>query len=438
MGIINEIRQKQFSKNVSILASGTIIVQIISFLLSPVLSRLYTPEDYGLFAVFTSIISILTVMCCLRYELAIVLPKSDSEALSLLRLCIYLISILSFLVLVIVLIFKGYIAELLGTATIENWLFLIAPVLFLTGSVQALTYWFNRKKEYKIISGSRVSQSSVNSTSSLILGLLKYNSFGLIISSAISQLLPAVFLYKKSDVRIFNTNKNESNIPKLRSISLKYKEFPLFNLPSAFFDTLSVNSLIFILTYLFSESVTGSYSFALRILSIPGIVIGASIGQVFYQKISEAFYNKQKITELIFKSWKVLFLLSIIPVLILFFFGEDIFSFVFGTKWTEAGVIAKYLCILTMFTFISSPTSSAMIILKKQKEAMILNIFAFIYRPLSIVAGFYLGNFILGIALYVIFEIIQIITYNTIMIKASKKADLEFSSENVNGNNNNN
>lgn len=436
MGMINEIRQKQFSKNVSILASGTIIVQIISFLLSPVLSRLYSPEDYGLFAVFTSIISILTVICCLRYELAIVIPKSDAEAISILRLCIYLISILSFLVLVTVLIFKGYIAELLDIAKIENWLFLIAPVLFLTGSVQTLTYWFNRKKEYRIISGSRVYQSSVNSSFSLILGLLKYNSFGLIISSAISQLLPAVFLYKKSGVKIFKADNRDSLIPELRSTSVKYKEFPLFNLPGAFFDTLSVNSLIFILTYLFSESVTGSYSFALRILSIPGIVIGASIGQVFYQKISEAFYNKQKITELIFKSWKVLFLLSIIPVLTLFIFGEDLFRFVFGEKWAEAGLIAKYLSILTMFTFISSPTSSAMIILKKQKEAMILNIFAFIYRPLSIVAGFYMGNFIYGITLYVVFEIIQIITYNTIMIKASKKADLEFSSEKANGNDN--
>ena len=436
MGIINEIRQKQFSKNVSILASGTIIVQIISFLLSPVLSRLYSPEDYGLFAVFTSIISILTVICCLRYELAIVIPKSDAEAISILRLCIYLISILSLFVLVTVLIFKGYIAELLDIAKIENWLFLIAPVLFLTGSVQTLTYWFNRKKEYRIISGSRVYQSSVNSSFSLILGLLKYNSFGLIISSAISQLLPAVFLYKKSGVKIFKADNKDSLIPELRSTSVKYKEFPLFNLPGAFFDTLSVNSLIFILTYLFSESVTGSYSFALRILSIPGIVIGASIGQVFYQKISEAFYNKQKITELIFKSWKVLFLLSIIPVLTLFIFGEDLFRFVFGEKWAEAGLIAKYLSILTMFTFISSPTSSAMIILKKQKEAMILNIFAFIYRPLSIVAGFYMGNFIYGITLYVVFEIIQIITYNTIMIKASKKADLEFSSEKANGNDN--
>ncbi|MBS1518428.1 MAG: oligosaccharide flippase family protein [Bacteroidetes bacterium] len=427
MGIINEIRQRQFSKNVSILASGTIVVQIISFLLSPVLSRLYTPEDYGLFAVFTSIISVLTVVCCLRYELAIVIPKTDEEAVSILKLCIFIISLLSLIVFILILFFKGFIAVILGNTKIENWLLLVAPVLFLTGSVQALTYWFNRKKEYKIISGSRIYQSSVNSSSSLLLGLLKLNSFGLIVSSAVSQLLPAIFLYKKSGVKVFNFKNLIPQLPGLKETSHKYREFPYFNLPGAFFDTLSVNSVIFILSNLFSETVTGSYSFAIRILSVPGIVLGASVGQVFYQKISEAYYSNEKITDLIFKSWKVLFLMSIIPSMIIFFFGEDIFRIVFGVKWTEAGTIAKYLSLLTLFTFVSSPTSSAMIILKKQKEAMVLNIFAFIYRPLSLVAGYYLGNFLYGIILYIFFEIIQILTYNFIMIRAAKKADMEFS-----------
>jgi O-antigen/teichoic acid export membrane protein len=101
-------------------------------------------------------------------------------------------------------------------------------------------------------------------------------------------------------------------------------------------DTFSINSIVLLLSYFFSDAVTGAYSFSLRILSIPTIVIGASIGQVFFQKISEAYGNEEKITGMIVKTWKVLFMIGILPTLILFFFGEDLFKFVFGDKWAEA------------------------------------------------------------------------------------------------------
>lgn len=418
--IPEKIRQSQFAKNVSVLATGTIIVQAISTLLSPVLSRLYTPIDYGLFAVFASCVNVLIVISCFRYEFAILIPKRNSEAVSILKLCIFVVGILSFLILVITVIFNSEIASLLGNENLSFWLYFISPVIFAAGIIQAFNCWFNRNQNYKIISGIRVLQSSFTSGFSLFFGFLKMNSFGLILSFLISQLVSSIYLLSKSSLKFKNVS---FNFDELKAAARKYMEFPLYNLPSALIDTVSLNSIIFLLNHFFNDAVTGSYAFSLRLLSIPGVVIGASVGQVFFQKISEAYNNKTEITASIFKTWKSLFLIGIVPTFIIFFAGEELFTFVFGNNWAEAGRISSYLCLLTFISFISSPTSSAMLVLRKQKTILALNIAAFIYRPLSLMYGYWTNNFMNGIILYVIFEVCQIFIYNYIMIKEAREVD---------------
>ncbi|MEP7145543.1 MAG: oligosaccharide flippase family protein [bacterium] len=421
-GIIENIRGSEYVRNVSVLASGTIIVQVISTLISPVLSRLYTPDDYGTLALFTSCISVLTVIGSFRYELAILIPKKYFEAELIFKLSLVITFLVSIVVLLVTTAFNQNITAILGNENLSLWLYFIAPVFLAAGITQSFTYWFNRNKNYKIISGVRIYQSSINSGLSLILGLLKFNAFGLILSLIISQITSSLYLLKKS---LFRFNLNSFNFFKLKSVGKQYREFPLLSLPSALLDTVSINAIIFLLSYFFSESVTGAYSFALRILSIPAIVIGSAMGQVFFQKISEAYGNNEKITGLILKLWKVLFLIGILPTVVLFFFGKELFTFVFGANWAEAGNISKYLCILTFFMFISSPTSSAMIVLRKQKILLFVNIAAFIYRPLALFWGYSINSYLKGILLYIILEIIQILCVNFLLLKSAREADLK-------------
>lgn len=421
-GIFDKVRSSQFVKNVSVLASGTVIVQAISTLISPVLSRLYTPADYGLLAVFVSCVSVLTVVCSFRYELAIILPEKNEDARSLLKLSILILSGFCLLILLATLLFNTKLSSLLGNDRLEGWLYFLAPVVMSAGIIQSLTYWLNRHKNYKTIAGVRVLQSSANSGFSLIFGFLKYSHWGLIVSTIISQIVSALYLLKKTASVFSRTGSSESKT-EILSVAKKYKEFPKFNLPAAMLDTISVNSIILILNYFFTETVTGSYSFSLRMLSIPTVVVGASIGQVFYQKISEAYNSKFNITSIIYKTWKLLSLIGLIPVIVIFFWGEQLFPMIFGSDWVQAGEISKYLCLLTFVTFISSPTSSAMLVLKKQKETLIINIITFIYRPLALLYGYYSENFMKGIMLYIALEIIQIGFYNFIMIRASRQSD---------------
>lgn len=417
---LENIRQSQFVKNVSVLATGTLIVQVITTLLSPVLSRLYSPEDYGLFAVFTSLLNILTVIGSLRYELAMLIPKKTREAALILKLSLYLVLIISVIVFLITLIFNRQFAGISGSESLGFHLYFLAPVFLAAGSVQAFTYWYNRNKIYSLISGVRIFQSSVNSAFSITLGFLKFHSSGLIFSLVVSNILSLIFLIKKSAL---NFKSCSFDFKALKSVAVKYREFPLLGLPGALLDTVSINSVIFLLSYFFSEAVTGSYSFAYRMLTLPSVLISASIGQVLFQKLSESYSNKEIIFTHILKTWKFLFLAGLIPLLILMFSGEEIFRFVFGEKWSEAGKISEYLCILTFFMFISSPTSSAMIVLRKQKFMFWNSLAVFIYRPLALYYGYASGNFMNGIILFVILEVIQILFFNFILVRNTLISD---------------
>lgn len=419
-GRIDVIKNSQFFKHVSVLATGTIIVQSISTLISPILSRFYLPEDYGLFAVFSSVISVLIVICCFRYDLAILIPSKDDEAKKILKLCLLILLLFSFAVFITAVVFNRQLSLLLGNEKLGLWLYFLSPSLFAAGIIQSFTYWFNRKKNYKTISGVRVFQSSANSGFSLLFGFIKWNSFGLILSFIISQFVSFFYVIKKSGIRIGNIS---INVSELKQTARKFIDYPIYNMPSSLLDTFSIHSIIFFLSYLFSDYITGAYAFSLRILSIPGIVIGASIGQVFFQKISELYNNNKQITGTIISTWKVLILIGIIPMLVLFFWGEDLFTFIFGNNWKIAGIISQYLCFVTFVSFISSPTSTVMLVLKKQKTILLINIITFIYRPLALIYGYKTGNFLNGIILYVILEILQITIYNLIMIRAAVSAD---------------
>jgi len=417
---LKNILQSQSVKNVSVLATGAFIVQTISVILSPVLSRLYTPEDYGLLAIFTSIISILTVMGSFRYELAILIPKKNSEASLLLKLSVFIVILISLIVLVVTILFNQNISHLFGNDNLSFWLWFIAPVFLSAGIVQAFTYWLNRIKNYKLISAVRIFQSVTNSSLSLILGFLKYHTSGLLAALIFSNIASLVFLIRKSRSSLKNC---VSNLGGLKIISDKFREFPLLSLPGALLDTLSINSVIFLLGFFFSESVTGSYSFSYKILTLPSVLIGASIGQVLFQKISETYSNNQKILPSILKTWKLLFFAGLIPMILIFVFGENLFRFVFGDRWSDAGKISEYLCLLTYFMLISSPTSNAMIVLRKQKFLLWTSIAVFIYRPLALYFGYLTDNFMNGIIMFVALETIQILIFNLFLLKFALDSD---------------
>ena len=147
----------------------------------------------------------------------------------------------------------------------------------------------------------------------------------------------------------------------INSVAREYSDFPKFTLPATFIDVFSAQLPILLIASLYSKSLSGSYFFAWRILAIPIAIIGSAYAQTFYQKFVSYVQKQDFHFARLFlrKSWLLLGILITIPAVVLFFWGEPLFVFIFGNEWSESGKISSILILYVMFAFVSSQIGRA-------------------------------------------------------------------------------
>ncbi|MBA6222882.1 oligosaccharide flippase family protein [Colwellia sp. MB02u-18] len=385
---MSKLNKNNFNKNVLTLITGSVIAQGLPIALSPILTRIYTPDDFGVIALYMAITMIFSSIATGRYELAIMLPKKDSDALTLLIISALISFFISLLSLLIVFIFNHEITVFLGVLELSHWLYFIPLSIFLSGIYQASICWCSRNKEFKDISQNKILQSG--SLVSVQLIFSKLGSAGLVIGYIISQVISVFMLVKVmySKKKSSNTNKKI----KMYALAKRYKNFPLVNTWSALLNIASLQVPVLMLTTLFNASTTGFFSLSQRIIQMPMSLIGVSIGQVYYQRASKIKNDKIKLKKLTLDLHNKLLLIGIFPTLIILSFGDDLFAIVFGETWRVAGEYAQLLSIWVYFVFVSSPLSHLMTIYEKHKESVIFNAFLFVSRISSLLLGWLLFN----------------------------------------------
>jgi len=365
--------------------TGTTIAQAIPIAISPILTRLYTPEDFGIFALYLSIASILFPMVTGRYELAILLPKKNEYALqimyasTLITLVVFLVSIF------IIVFFHQNILALMNNSDISPWLYLIPFSILLFGFFQIFNYWYNRNKLYKELATNKVIQSISVAFVNIVGYYATHSVFGLIVGNIVGFLVVNIkFFYDFFKNKTFEIILNTKQIQVLLK---KYKKFPIFNMPNALIDQFRMNGINLLIVYYFSNALLGQFYMAFRMLQAPMGLIGTSLSQVFVQKIASSKESEIYgiVYNFIFKSF-----LFVFPIfLFLYFYVADIFVFVFGEKWQTAGQIASLLIPWVFVNFVSSPISNVYIVLHHQEKMLLFSIL-YALTPLLII---YLTHF---------------------------------------------
>ena len=371
--MINKLKPKsEFSRNVLTLMTGTTIAQAIPIAISPILTRLYTPEDFGVFALFFAISSIFGSIANGRYELAIMLPKKDEDAINIFALGVIITSIVSLTLLLIIIVFHGYILELLNNKDIGIWLYFIPLVVFFSGIFNLLNYYNNRKKQYKDIANATIIKSIALAIIQLSIGFIKSGASGLISGQIVSQFFANMKLFKniiKDKILISKINKEQ-----IISLAKRYKDFPKFSLLTVLSNRLSRQIINLAIPMLFNISTLGYISLIQRVLSIPLSLIGTAIGKVLFQ---EAVLEKQstgKATRTFNNTAKKLVLISFPIFIFLFFYIKELVEFAFGKNWSIAGDYARILLPLYFVNFISSPLDEIINVFEKQKILLIMNL----------------------------------------------------------------
>ncbi len=381
--------KSEFSRNVLTLATGTTIAQAIGFLIMPFLTRLYTPEDFGIFAIFMSVVSGISVIINGRYDLAILLPKSDNDSYRLVLLSFFICSAISLFSLIVVGVLSLF-------NLISLWFLLIPVFIFLTGIYQIFVNWKNRKKKYNQISFFRINNSVAINGSTLLFGILKFNSIGLIIGS-LTGLVISNFIFLRKEIKQFVRQLRNTKFSYLKLSAYRYRQMPKTNSIQALIDMFQLNGIIYLIPVFFSSTILGLYSFGMRILQAPINLIGSSIAQVFYQRASEIYSANQDIQGMIKETIKKAALIALPIPVILLLVGEDLFAFVFSEKWKIAGLYAKILSPWIYFDFIRMTISQTAIIINKQKQLVYITIIGSVILTVSILyAGIFSENILTG------------------------------------------
>ena len=382
--MFNKLKPKsEFSRNVLTLMTGTTIAQAIPIAISPILTRIYTPEDFGVFALYMSIASILSVVATGRYEMAIMLPKKEVDVKSIVKLIMILLLTITFITFLIVFFFNQTITNLFENPEISNWLYFLPISIFLVGLYQVYNYLLIREKNFKRLSTNKVIVSSVNASTQLVYGVVVSNGFGLLFGNIIGYIISIYFIIKSKVVNRYFHFKDNS----IKEVAKEYQNFPKYDVPSVLVNVVANQLPLLALGKFFGLGVVGFYSLVYKVLMMPISLLSGTVLDVFKQRATEDYNKYGNCKDIYIKTFKSLVLLGIVPFAILGIFAPEIFAFVFGENWRVAGKFAQIMTPMMFLKFITSPLSYTFFIVSKQK----LNLIGQIILLLLTIVAIYIG-----------------------------------------------
>lgn len=367
--------QGGFLKSIGLLVGGTAGAQLVLIAATPVLTRLYSPSEFGLLAAFVSLLAFLTVVSSGRYELAIHLPEKIEETVAVTVLsfiCLVLTTVIS---IILIFIFSEHLSVLLKAPELASYLWLLPLAVFFVGLYQICNAWYVRQKQYKDIAGTKVLQSIL--TLLIQLSTFKLAAFGLMLGQTLGQGAGSIKLSLKS---IKNTKEFWSvQFHQIKTVAKRYKSFPIYSTWTGLFNTASLQLAPLVFLSLFGATVAGLYALTLKLVSLPISLIGQAIGSVFLSEAPKA-HREGRLNTLVLQFNKKLVQLGCLPTAILIVFGPELFVFVLGEQWYKAGEYAQWLAPWIFLQFQWSPLSNLTVVLELQKEALISQLLTFFAR----------------------------------------------------------
>lgn len=343
--------------------SGTVIAQLLAFLLMPVLTRLYTQEAFGLLTSFSAMVSLISSYATLKYDTALVLPKKERNAYALLKLSNYIAVILICLSCAFLFLPIPYFKEYAGLQ-----LFIAVGAAFSVNyNISAL--WNIRKKEFKITTTAKIMQSA-----GVFLFQLGFYFFfelkGLIIGNVFGVLFSGLYLFFIRKKLVDKTVINSITKDDYKKVAKRYIDFPKYFVWSNIILNLSSNLPVLLFVKFIPLTLLGLYGVALRLIHQPVALVSSNVKSIVLSYMAERKNKLQPILKWYLKIIGLLFILSLIGSLILIWKGETLVTLFLGKDWTRSGTIIK--CMIPMFigSMITTPATAAVRVFEMQKYTL--------------------------------------------------------------------
>jgi len=357
--------------------------------------------------VYFNIIGILVLIAALRYELAIILPKKDTNASNLVVLSILFSLVFNILILILLLFFRSTIVALLGfPEKYSDWLLLLPLTTFLFSSYQVINYWLIRKKAFIKSSFNKIIRRVTEGTTQITFGYLN-NSFGLVLGDLCGNLFN--FIIGLKQISKYGFSLKFISKDNLLYVFRRYNEFPKYNLIPGLLNTLSTALPFLIINRFYGVANTGYFGLSKTILAIPIAIISTAISQVLMQRIIERRNSGTSIKPEIYRIAFYLGCFSLIGILVFSLWGVELITFLFDDTWKKSGEFIQIIVFASAINFVVSPLSIIFVALEKLKSQAIwqsshflLILCLFLFKEFSIVDFLYV---------YVAIDVISYIAY---------------------------
>lgn len=423
---IRNISKSGFIRSVAVLVGGTAFAQALTVLALPLLTRLYTPEDFGVLAVYAAALSIISVIACLRFEIAIPLPEKDTDAAALLILALCSSALFGVLTAIILALWPDTITEWARLTALRPYLWLVPLGVWLASSYAAVQYWATRKKNFTDIAKTRMAQSLFSVGTQAGMGLAGITPFGLLLGQLLNSGAGIVGLFRKAwcqDQAVIRSVDYQS----LKRNFREYERLPKYSVPEAFANNAAIQVPVIIIASMAIGAEAGYLLLATRLMSVPLGLIGGAISQVF---LSQAPTERRggNLGAFTAKINANLAKIGVGPLLFSGIIATSVFPLVFGNDWVRAGELLGWMTPWFIMQLLSSPISMVLHVTDNQKTAFILQIFGLILRvSMVLFATLFLPNMVSEV--YAISGFLFYFFYYLVILKVSSFDFVLFFSE---------
>jgi len=386
--VLARVRADGFVRSVSVLVGGTALAHGITALSLPLVTRLYTPSDFSVLAVFTGLFAILSVAACLRFDVAIPIPEDDGDAANVLGLALISSAVVSAAVAFGVLIAPDILAGWLNQPALQRYLWLLPPAVMLAGSYSALQFWFVRRKAFGSIARTRIAQSCAGAGTQIGFGLLGWAPLGLVLGQALNSGAGAIGL----GYRLAATESGRLGTiswARMRAMFSAYDRFPKLSTFEALSNSAGMQLPIIMVAALAAGPEAGYLVLAAYVMQAPMGLLGTAISQVYFSRAPDE-HRAGRLGAFTARVFGGLMKGGVGPLVFAGIVAPTVFGIIFGQDWARAGVLVSWMTPWFVMQFLSVPVSSALLVTDNQKAALALQVSGLILR----VAAVYLASFL--------------------------------------------
>ncbi len=395
---IKDILELPLVRNTLKLSSSSVILMFLPLLVTPILSRLYTPADYGDWGVFSSVYYIVIAFLFLSYENTIVKSTNKEEVPNLILLCLVVS-----LAIIIVVAFFFYGGISLGVKFCKEFpnVPLLLAMLLTYVVYTIVSNLANREKIY----GNMAISSVINGVSQaffrIAFGVWPIVAYGLIVGNLLAQVVATIFLafFLVKVVGVWYFKK--ISWLEMRKLAIKYQKFPLFDAPARLIEFAIGNLSLLLMTHFWSKDDIGSYSMIVQFILLPITMVGSAMANVYYRELSEQVNNPQHIATVTKRAAKISFFISVLPMLFLALGGDKLLVIFLGAQWVVAGKLSLCMVIFSVPVILSEPLLPIFRTLDRQEERFKLNLLCLVLSLGGLViAAIIIGNIYLSVIVY--------------------------------------